>query len=96
MAREEGSDGSSSKHTSDSDEDIAFGESYIEVELSIKQLPGTTTLEITTDSHNPGSPSALSPSHAERKRSFQQQKVVKAYELAAISAAEKRNPTFLV
>lgn len=82
---------------SESEQELSFGEAYLEVELFMEKTraQAVDTLEVVTDPNAVLEPPTVpSPSHMERKRNYKQQKMMKAYETAALQGLATVYQTF--
>lgn len=94
---DQSSESEASAQISESEQDLSFGEAYLEVELFMEKTKaqGLDTLEVVTDVNAVLEPPAVpSPSHMERKRNYKQQKTMKAYEMAALQGLSRVYQTF--
>lgn len=81
----------------ESEQELSFGDAYLEVELYMEKtrFQGPETLEIVTDPNvELEPPSVPSPSHMERKRNYNKQKLMKSYESAAVHGLATVYQTF--
>lgn len=86
-----------SAQESQKESEESFGDAYLEVELYMERtkMPAPEMLEVATDIPLDFElPHVPSPSNMERKRSYRQQKQIKAYEMAALQGLSQVYQTF--